>query len=63
MGESMLGVWAFALAAEGQHGVTRMLARIREELRIAMILIGCKNVTPANRSLLDLVPNSSVQQQ
>jgi L-lactate dehydrogenase (cytochrome) len=51
----MLGrAWAFPLAAGGQAGVTRMLATMREELRVAMVLTGCKDVTSARRELLEV---------
>jgi L-lactate dehydrogenase (cytochrome) len=44
--------WAFALAAAGQAGVARMLALIRAELEVAMILTGCVSVRAAGRDLL-----------
>lgn len=50
----MLGrAWAFALAAGGEEGVSRMLSRIRDELRLAMIMTGCKDVRTAGRHLID----------
>ena len=45
--------WAFALAAGGEAGVTRMLRRVREELRVAMVLTGCVDVRQAGMHLLD----------
>jgi len=45
--------WAFALAAGGQAGVARALARMKEELRVAMVLTGCADVKKASRDLLD----------
>jgi L-lactate dehydrogenase (cytochrome) len=51
----MLGrAWALPLAAGGQAGFTRMLATMREELRVAMVLTGCKDVNSARRELLDV---------
>ncbi|MBV8740232.1 MAG: L-lactate dehydrogenase [Sinobacteraceae bacterium] len=45
--------WAYALGAGGKQGVTRMLATLRAELEVAMILTGCKAVSSADRALLD----------
>jgi L-lactate dehydrogenase (cytochrome) len=39
--------WAYALAGGGEDGVTRMLASFRDELRAAMILIGCTSIATA----------------
>jgi L-lactate dehydrogenase (cytochrome) len=44
--------WAFALAAEGEAGVARMLAILRRELEVAMALTGCVDVRRAGRELL-----------
>jgi L-lactate dehydrogenase (cytochrome) len=44
--------WAFALAADGEAGVYRMLERMRAELQVAMALTGCTDVTDADRSLI-----------
>jgi len=44
--------WAFALAAGGEAGVARMLARMEAELKVAMALTGCTDVKAADRSLL-----------
>ncbi|MHB8529841.1 MAG: L-lactate dehydrogenase [Caulobacteraceae bacterium] len=46
--------WAFALAAGGEKGVERMLAILRQELRLAMSLTGCTDVRAAGRDLLAL---------
>jgi L-lactate dehydrogenase (cytochrome) len=46
--------WAFALAAGGQAGVARMLAILRAELEVAMILTGCCSAAQAGRELLDV---------
>lgn len=45
--------WAFALAAQGQTGVQRMLAAMKSELSVAMVLTGCTAARNADRSLLD----------
>jgi L-lactate dehydrogenase (cytochrome) len=45
--------WAFALAAQGQIGVQRMLAAMKSELSVAMVLTGCTAARNADRSLLD----------
>jgi L-lactate dehydrogenase (cytochrome) len=45
--------WAFALAAGGEAGVSRMLAQMRAELSAAMVLSGCKDVSSAGPQLLD----------
>jgi L-lactate dehydrogenase (cytochrome) len=44
--------WAWALAAEGERGVARLLAVLRHELRTAMILTGCRDVAEAGRELI-----------
>jgi L-lactate dehydrogenase (cytochrome) len=46
--------WAYALAAAGEAGVARLLALLRAELEVAMILTGCRSVREAGRELLDL---------
>jgi L-lactate dehydrogenase (cytochrome) len=46
--------WAYALAAGGEAGVARLLALMRAELEVAMILTGCRSVREAGRALLDL---------
>jgi len=44
--------WAYALAAQGEAGVTKMLALIAAEMRVAMALTGCTNIAEINRSCL-----------
>jgi L-lactate dehydrogenase (cytochrome) len=46
--------WAYALGAGGEAHVAAMLATLRSELAVAMILTGCTNVRDAGRELLDL---------
>jgi L-lactate dehydrogenase (cytochrome) len=46
--------WAYALGAGGEKQVARMLATLRSELAVAMILTGCANLRDAGRDLLDL---------
>jgi L-lactate dehydrogenase (cytochrome) len=46
--------WAWALGAGGEKTVARMLATVRSELAVAMILTGCTSVQSAGRQLLDL---------
>lgn len=48
--------WAYALGAGGEAAISRMLATIRSELEVAMVLTGCASVQAANRHLLDVVP-------
>ena len=45
--------WAYALGAGGEATVARMLATLRSELSVAMILTGCANLADAGRELLD----------
>nr|MEA2797458.1 hypothetical protein [Phenylobacterium sp.] len=45
--------WAYALGAGGEAQVSKMLATLRSELAVAMILTGCANVRDAGRELLD----------
>ncbi len=45
--------WAYALGAGGEAQVGRMLATLRSELAVAMILTGCANLRDAGRELLD----------
>jgi L-lactate dehydrogenase (cytochrome) len=45
--------WAFALAAGGEKAVGRMLAAMKAELSVAMVLTGCASARQADRSLLD----------
>jgi L-lactate dehydrogenase (cytochrome) len=46
--------WAWALGAGGEPMVAKMLATLRAELAVAMILTGCGAVSTAGRELLDL---------
>ena len=45
--------WAYALGAGGEGAITRMLATLRSELEVAMILTGCRSVGTASRELID----------
>jgi L-lactate dehydrogenase (cytochrome) len=45
--------WAYALAAGGEAQIAQMLARLRSELAVAMILTGCSSVRDAGPDLLD----------
>ena len=45
--------WAFALGAGGEAGVAHMLPILRQELRVAMSLTGCTDVTKAGRELVE----------
>ncbi len=47
-----LGAWAYALGAAGESGVRDMLGILREELRVAMILTGCSDVSRATPDLV-----------
>ena len=44
--------YAWALAADGEAGVAKVLDLLREELVLAMLATGCANVGKINRSLL-----------
>ena len=44
--------WAFALAARGESGVTQLLNLLEHELRVAMTLTGCANVSQIDRDAL-----------
>lgn len=44
--------WVYALAANGQQGVSDMVALLQRELTVAMALSGCTDVRDANRSIL-----------
>lgn len=48
--------WAFALAADGQAGVEKLLEIIRAELSVAMVLTGCTSIEAASGTLLDHGP-------
>lgn len=45
--------WAYALAAQGEGGVSRLITLLRNELATAMVLTGCNRAEDANDSLLD----------
>jgi L-lactate dehydrogenase (cytochrome) len=45
--------WVYALGAGGQAAVTKMLATLRSELEVAMVLTGCHSVQRASRELID----------
>lgn len=45
--------WAYALGAGGEPAIARMLATLRSELAVAMILTGCRSAREAGPSLLD----------
>jgi L-lactate dehydrogenase (cytochrome) len=45
--------WVYALGAGGQDAITRVLATLRSELEVAMVLTGCRSVREAGRELLD----------
>lgn len=44
--------WAYALAARGEAGVAHMLQLMQAEMRIAMALTGCKDISEINRDIL-----------
>jgi len=44
--------WAYALAADGEAGVARMLDRLEGEIRFTMALIGCRDLSEIGRSAL-----------
>jgi L-lactate dehydrogenase (cytochrome) len=44
--------WAYALAANGEAGVTHMLQLIEAEMRVAMALTGATSINAINRNLL-----------
>ena len=44
--------WAYALAVRGEAGVTHMLELIEAEMRVAMALTGCVEVSDIDRDLL-----------
>ncbi|HEY8614645.1 L-lactate dehydrogenase [Phenylobacterium sp.] len=52
--------WAYALGAGGEAQVARMLATIRSELAVAMILTGCRSARAAGPELLDGLDRPSV---
>ncbi|WP_294391516.1 FMN-dependent L-lactate dehydrogenase LldD [uncultured Sphingomonas sp.] len=44
--------WAYALAADGEAGVRRMLALVEAEMRVAMALTGCTDLSAVTRDIL-----------
>lgn len=44
--------WAFALAAGGEAGITKMLGIIEAEMRIAMALTGATQINQIDRNIL-----------
>lgn len=53
----MLGrAWAYALAAQGERGVAKMLETIRAEMLVAMALIGETRIAGLDRSVLTSGP-------
>jgi L-lactate dehydrogenase (cytochrome) len=44
--------WLYALAAQGETGVTKLLALIESEMRVTMALTGARSVAEINRSIL-----------
>jgi L-lactate dehydrogenase (cytochrome) len=45
--------WAYALGAGGQQAVEKMLATMRAELEVAMVLTGCRTLSGAGREMID----------
>ena len=51
--------WAFALAAAGEKGVSRMLELMRAEMNVAMALTGTTRIADIDRSIVhDLAPQA-----
>jgi L-lactate dehydrogenase (cytochrome) len=48
--------WLWALAAEGEAGVDRMLSMLARELKVVMTLAGCASVTAVDHSVLAVDP-------
>ncbi|MCE7796340.1 FMN-dependent L-lactate dehydrogenase LldD [Sphingobium sufflavum] len=44
--------WAYALAAQGEAGVTKMLSIIEAEMRVAMTLTGTRRISDINETIL-----------
>ncbi len=44
--------WAYALAAQGEAGVAKMLALVEAEMRVAMALTGVSSISEINRTIL-----------
>ncbi|MCM8730545.1 FMN-dependent L-lactate dehydrogenase LldD [Hephaestia sp. GCM10023244] len=45
-------IWAYALAARGEAGVTHMLSLIEAEMRVAMTLTGATSIAKIDRTIL-----------
>ncbi|HEX4151598.1 MAG TPA: L-lactate dehydrogenase [Steroidobacteraceae bacterium] len=45
--------WIYALGAGGEAAVTKLLATLRAELEVAMVLTGCNSLANAGRELID----------
>jgi len=45
--------WAYALGAGGEVAIGRLLATLRAELEVAMVLTGCRSVRHADTRLID----------
>ena len=54
----MIGrAWLYGLAADGERGVARALAILRDEIDITLTLLGCARIADLDRSVLvDLAP-------
>jgi L-lactate dehydrogenase (cytochrome) len=50
--------WLWALAAEGEAGVDRMLTMLEKEMRVVMTLAGCNRVTALDRTILADFPSN-----
>jgi L-lactate dehydrogenase (cytochrome) len=44
--------WAYALAARGEAGITKMLQLIEAEMRVAMSLTGVTSIAEIDRTIL-----------
>jgi L-lactate dehydrogenase (cytochrome) len=44
--------WAYALAADGERGVARMLRLLEAEIRVAMALTGVSRIADIDREVL-----------
>lgn len=45
--------WVYALAARGQVGVEHVLTLLDKEIRVAMALTGCRNISDINQDILN----------
>ena len=48
----LVRAWAYALAAQGGAGVTRLLDIFEAEMRVAMALTGVTKISQIDRSIL-----------